>query len=101
MADEAAEEGVQLLGPEVVLFGHRLAARHKSYTTFTRQLQGHIAFMYKVRAILIGDLEQSIPPQQRTHQPTNQPPLAIMTIPPHDTHQHQPRYHLTQIILAE
>ena len=52
-ADAAADEGVKLFTQPIVRASELYAKRHTSYGIFVGDLQEHIAFLYKVRAMLL------------------------------------------------
>ena len=92
-ADQAAEEGVNEHGLQLVTLGRQLAARHKAYTTFLTQLHTHICFMYRVRAAMLAIQRGDQSPNPTTHLPQ-----TIATIPPYNTTQ-RPHY-IHQVIRA-
>ena len=53
-ADEAADEGVDLFGHEVVQLGKDYARRHRHYTKSVASLMEHLCFTYRVRAALLA-----------------------------------------------
>ena len=102
-ADEAAEEAVQLHGLPLVMLGHRLSHRFKTYVAFLHQLLEHMVFVYLVRDQLLQQ-EGHRQPQDQNIPPLTKPARHVPTLPAHIPTTliwQQTPERLTQLIKAE
>ena len=100
-ADEAADEGVELFTQPVVRLSKQFAKRHTAYSHLVGDIHEHLAFVYKVRAVLLQKAEQHTKP----HAPAkaHHTPMTTISQPPFrgDPTTHCPPQRFTQLLQVQ
>ena len=98
-ADEAADDGVSLFGEAIVRLGRRFALRHARYTRMLATLMEHLCFMYRVRAMMLSQHDETTTIAITTEQPTKTPHTTATT--PTYIATTAPAHRFRQVIVAQ